>query len=199
MQYYVIQVLTTGEDEFAKRVRMIHPELNFIIPARSLHVQRKGRRRVEISPVFPGYVFLETEFLEPGGTRYRTIRTTPGFFRFLRDNTDITPLDARDRKMLLHFAAFKGDRSISKVTFDENDRIVVLEGPLKGHEGMIIKVNRRKRRAKILLDLYGDSFTIDFGFDVVERAENEGAKTPDPDRHEGAVPFTYDSARSGAP
>jgi transcriptional antiterminator NusG len=53
------------------------------------------------------------------------------------------------------------------VYFNENSRIVVVEGPLVGLEGRIIKVDKRKGRAKISLDLYNDSFAIDLAFEVI--------------------------------
>lgn len=52
------------------------------------------------------------------------------------------------------------------VHFDENERIVVDEGPLKGLEGSIIKVDRRKQRAKIQLDFHGSTYTLDLGFKI---------------------------------
>jgi len=51
------------------------------------------------------------------------------------------------------------------------NRIVVLHGPLSGLEGRIIKVDQRKKRAKIALDLCSDSFTIDLAFEVIEKAK----------------------------
>ena len=59
----------------------------------------------------------------------------------------------------------------SKVIFDENKRIRVIHGALKGLEGKIVKVDRRKQRAKVALTLYEDSFLIDFGFDLLEPSE----------------------------
>ena len=35
---------------------------------------------------------------------------------------------------------------------------------------LYIKVDRRKQRAKVLLDMYTDSFPIDLAFDVIEPA-----------------------------
>jgi transcriptional antiterminator NusG len=58
----------------------------------------------------------------------------------------------------------------SKVYFDANSRIVVTEGPLMGLEGKIIKVDKRKGRAKIKLDLYNDSFSIDLAFELLGTA-----------------------------
>lgn len=57
----------------------------------------------------------------------------------------------------------------SMVHFDENERIVVDEGPLKGLEGSIIKVDRRKQRAKIQLDFHGSTYTLDLGFEDISR------------------------------
>ena len=45
----------------------------------------------------------------------------------------------------------------------------MLAGPLKGLEGYIQKVDRRKGRARVKLDLYQESFHIDFGFEFMER------------------------------
>jgi transcriptional antiterminator NusG len=55
----------------------------------------------------------------------------------------------------------------SRVYFNENSRIVVIEGPLMGLEGKIIKVDKRKGRAKIKLDLYDEAFAIDLAFEVI--------------------------------
>jgi transcriptional antiterminator NusG len=74
---------------------------------------------------------------------------------------------------VLHFIKKTGPLAlagISKVYFDEDARIVVVDGPLAGLEGKIVKVDKRKGRAKIKLDLYDDSFTIDLGFELLEKA-----------------------------
>lgn len=54
--------------------------------------------------------------------------------------------------------------------FDENERIVVDEDPLKGLKGSIITVDRRKQRAKIQLDFHGSTYTPpDLGFEDILR------------------------------
>ncbi len=57
----------------------------------------------------------------------------------------------------------------SMVNFDENERIVVDEGPLKGLEGSIITVDRRKQRAKVQLDFHGSTYTLDLSFEDISR------------------------------
>ncbi len=174
MQYYTIHVLTSCEDDFARRLQPVLGRGRLVVPKKMMPIRRRGKTTQELSPVFPGYVFIESESILAELDAYWTIRRTPGFVRFLRESSSPSPLSPRDVLLLRHFISFGEYADTSKVTFDENDRIVVLEGPLKGLEGHIAKVNRRKGRAKVLLDMYGEQFPIDLGFEVVERVKDGG-------------------------
>jgi transcription termination/antitermination protein NusG len=174
MRYYAIQVFTGQEDDFT---RLLHPRLldrQVYVPKRVLDIRRRGKVKRESSPVFPGYAFIESEDILKDLDAYWAARRTPGFVRFLGDNVSPTALTDKDLNLLRHFISFGEYADTSKVTFDENDRIVVLEGPLKGLEGRIVKVNRRKGRAKVALDMCNAGFLIDFGFTAVERVKDGG-------------------------
>jgi transcriptional antiterminator NusG len=182
MQYYTIHVLTAAEDDFARRLRPALGTRRLIIPKKMMSIRRMGKTLQRLLPVFPGYIFIESEDILRELDLLWTIRRTPGFIRFLRDSASPTPLSDRDVLLLRRFMSFGEYADTSKVTFDENDRIVVLEGPLKGLEGQITKVNRRKGRAKILLDMYGEAFPIDLGFEVVERVKGGGGGANEEER-----------------
>jgi transcriptional antiterminator NusG len=127
---------------------------------------------VQTTPaVFPGYIFIEIEKKDTIVKYHWLFRRTDGFFRFLKSNQNIKPLAGRDLETVLHFVKKTGPLAgISRVYFNESSRIVVVDGPLSGLEGSIIKVDKRKGRAKVKLDLYDDSFSIDLGFEVIEPA-----------------------------
>ncbi len=168
MNYYVVQVLTGDEDQFLRRLRHALDEeaARILWPRRRLTIRRRGRSHQVMAPIFPGYVFLETE--ELSNELYWSVRRCEGFLRFLVDNHDIRPLSGVDRELLVHFLSFGEVVEKSKVVFREDARIHVLEGPLKGLEGRIVKVDRRKGRARVRLDLYNDSFLVDFGFQSMQ-------------------------------
>jgi transcription termination/antitermination protein NusG len=177
MNYYAIQVKTRAEAKFIKLFKAMHPEITFPVyfPQRRLDIRRKGHIKPSMSAVFPGYIFVEVENSEDILKYQWDFRRTDGFFRFLRSNQEITPLADRDLELVLHFIKNAGPvAGRSKVYFNENSRIVVVEGPLMGLEGRIVKVDRRKGRAKIKLDLYNDSFSIDLGFEVIGSMEPAG-------------------------
>jgi transcriptional antiterminator NusG len=134
-----------------------------------MYIRKQGKYMNSLSAVFPGYIFIETENEDDVIFNQWLFKNTEGFFRFLKSNQEITPLTGGSLDIVLHFIKKAGAvAGRSKVYFDEKSRIVVLEGPLKGLEGRIIKVDKRKGRAKITLDLYNDSFSIDLSFEVIE-------------------------------
>ena len=154
--------------------RAQHPEISvpMYFPQLSMDIRRKGKIVPSKLAIFPGYIFLELPDEENILRYHWAFRRTDGFFRFLRSNQDIAPLQNRDLELILHFIKKVGPLAgKSKVYFDENSRIVVASGPLSGLEGRIIKADKRKGRAKIRLDLYGDSFCIDLAFEVLEQAQ----------------------------
>ena len=172
MNYYAIQVKTRAEQRYIRLFRALNPDctIDIFFPKRTVPIRRKGVT-VETTPaVFPGYLFLGSE--EGALQRYHwQFRRTDGFYRFLKSNRNIEPLAGKDLETVLHFIKKTGPvAGISQVYFDANARIVVVEGPLAGLEGNIVKVDKRKKRAKIKLDLYDDSFTIDLGYELIEKA-----------------------------
>ncbi|MDR0313256.1 MAG: antiterminator LoaP [Treponema sp.] len=170
MNYYALQVKTRGEEKYIKLFKALHPEITVPIhfPQRSLDIRRRKTIIHTRSGIFPGYIFIEIENEDEIQKYHWAFRRTDGFYRFMRSNQDIRPLADRDLELVLHFIRKVGPLAgKSLVTFDENSKIVVIEGPLAGLEGKIIKVDKRKGRAKIKLDIYGDSFSIDLAFEAL--------------------------------
>jgi transcriptional antiterminator NusG len=172
MKYYAVQVKTRGEEKYIRLFRALHPDctIRIYFPKRTLSVRRRGALVQTTPAVFPGYIFLEADGENDIRHYHWQFRRTDGFFRFLKSNQNIKPLAGRDLETALHFIKKTGPLAlagISKVYFDENSRIVVVDGPMAGLEGNIIKVDKRKGRAKIKLDLYDDSFSIDLGFELI--------------------------------
>jgi len=173
MNYYAIQVRSRGERKFIKLFKALHPQVELPIhfPQRQLDIRRGGKVRQSVIGIFPGYIFVEAGNEEDIKASQWEFRRTQGFFRFLKSNQDITPLSGKDLELVLHFLKTGPIAGRSKVYFNENSRIVVVEGPLSGLEGRILKVDKRKGRAKIKLDLYNDSFAIDLAFEVIGSLE----------------------------
>lgn len=144
-------------------------------PRRSLTIRRKGKQVPSLAPIFPGYVFYEAEEVSP--EIYWILKRLSGFVRFLKNEDRLEKLSGADRELLLHFLSYGEVVEKSLAYFDENNRIRVTRGPMKGLEGQIIKVDKRKRRAKIRLSMYSNRFLVDFGFELLEPSEGHERQT----------------------
>ncbi|MDR1893785.1 MAG: antiterminator LoaP [Spirochaetales bacterium] len=175
MNIYVIQALTGQEEKFlALAKRSLPPEdgNRLIWPRRDLERLSRGRWFAKREPLYPGYVFYRADSVDP--ENYRAFQSIPGFLRFLMGRENILPLSQDDLTLLSHFLAFGEIVPRSQVYFDENNLIRIVQGPLMGLEGRIIKVNRRKKRAKVALSLYAKSFPVDLGFEILEKIPRGG-------------------------
>ncbi len=182
MPFYALQIRTQEVEKFLSLARrgMVDTAPKLLWPRRRLRIRRARNWHDTVAPLFPGYLFLQADDVD--AALFRHLRSIPGFIRFLPSNKKLTPMDQRDQETLLHFLAFGEIVDRSSATFDVNGRIRVLAGPLKGLEGWIVKVDRRKGRAKVRMQFYEDSFEVDFGFEVLEAS---AAKAEDSKAGEG--------------
>lgn len=172
MEYFVAQVRTRNESAYIRLANNLElPGVHRLMwPRRMLKIRRRGTVKKAEVPVFPGYVFIEADEITP--ETYQRLRRLPYFLRFLPENEDIRPLSDEDKRVIAHLISYGEVVQPSRVTFDENSRILVLEGPLKGLEGRISKIDRRKGRARVRLDLYDNAFEVDFAFESLEKLKS---------------------------
>ena len=168
MSFYALQVITGHESRFLSLTDRLAAErgFQFLWPRRSLRIRRGGRWHEALAPIFPSYLFLQADRVDPAF--HFEVRRVPGFVRFLPANDNVRPLESKDERLLKHFLSFGEIVHKSQAYFDENKRIRITSGPLKDLEGLIVKVDKRKGRARVRLELYADSFEVDFGFEAME-------------------------------
>ena len=169
---FAVQVATGKEAEFVKTAEnelsaALRPQ-KFINLTRKLRIMRKGKWLEETYPLFPGYVFLEQD-KKISAEQLRLFKNMRLFFQFLKSNREITPLKEEDCEILKRFLNCGGEIGTSRVRFNENDKIVVVSGPMMGLEGNIVKVNRRKQRAKIAISFNDTDFFLDLSYEVIEK------------------------------
>lgn len=162
-------VRSGGEEEFKKSALKnagdYAVDLNFWFFKRKIRNSGKEKGVVIEKPLFPGYVFMSAENFDT--YLLEKISKSANYYHFLRDDKNITPLAGRDLDYIQVLVGSGETVGISKAKFDENDRIVILSGPLKGFKGNIIKVDRRKQRVTVRIDLCGNISSFDLSYDLV--------------------------------
>lgn len=134
----------------------------------------KGQWVPAESLLLPGYVIAVTN---DAVALYERLKNVHAFTRLLVSGEVFCPLDQDDRAWLGAFTN-EGDRVIPMSKgFMEGDKVVVFSGPLKGREGCITSVNRRKSVAYIELDMCGRRVKTRIGLGIVRKRRCPGEST----------------------
>lgn len=183
MNYYVIRVAPRQEEKFLSLTRALlkDREEEILFLRKKMTLYKQGRRTEVEQPLFPGYLFLQAEGMDVDF--YWSLKKAGGFLAFLKNQNKVQELTDKDKAVLAHFLNFGEVADKSLVTFNEENRIEVISGPMKGLEGRIVKVDRRKKRARILLDFQDSNLFVDLSFeDMTPAADKTPAEIPQPRR-----------------
>lgn len=107
-----------------------------------------ARRRKQIVPLFPNYLFVHIDFTET----YYQVLWTPGVKRFVSFNGDPTPLEGEVVEYLIKQANSEGvikGRSHLKA----GQEVEISSGPFKGLAAIIQDPPDAKGRVKVLLNI----------------------------------------------
>lgn len=175
MSWYVIFVESGFEEDvchFIDKLRIkIYEDINFnlLVPKRKIYERKQGVRKEVIKRMFPGYVLVETDYIEEF---YIRARGGPHILKFLKDNYNFLEVSIDEINQILKLVDNKGLINVSRGLV-VNDRIHITEGPLLGREGIIKKLDKRKGRAKVEFIINCKSLLIDLGVDIVRRYDED--------------------------
>lgn len=132
---------------------------------------RSYRRR----PLFPGYVFVETNMPSDSFKREFSayIYNSADIIRMLRQGASGEISLPPDERMRFEFL-LKGKRCLEhSVGYIAGDKVHVECGPLAGMEGMIKYINRHNRYATIEVDLFGTKVKASVALEIVSKLDGE--------------------------
>lgn len=168
--WYSLFVRTGVEHNILHKLLNLRIEsLQYHIPKREIKIRRDGRWHVEISTMFPGYILVHGQL---NADSYNRIRQITDVYAWV--GNECGPLQISHNEIAILWRLLDNNDVIrmSKV-FYENDRIVVVEGPLTGNEAIIRKVDRRRGRVKISVSIFGSERLVDISVDNISGRTNE--------------------------
>ncbi len=169
MPLYVVQVSGGKEAKVEDLIRRyVEEELvgEVFVPKYEAMRRWKGEWRKREERLVPGYLFVETRDAEKLATELRRV---PAFTKLLGNNEVFIPLNAAEAAWLNAFT--KRDARVIEMSEGilEGDTVVVLRGPLMGHEAEIKRIDRHKRTAEIEISMLGRTKIIRLGLEIVAK------------------------------
>lgn len=166
--WYVVQVRTGMEQEIMTQCRKIIPSSileRCFIPYYEMMKKYQGEWHKEKKVLFPGYVFMSTDDID---SLYMELKRVIGLTKLIGNGEEIIPLRQEDTRFLKKFGKEKQVVKMSKgVILDE--KVIITDGPLKGKEGIIKKIDRHKRKAYLAVPIFGRILDAQVGLEITEK------------------------------
>jgi len=164
MSWYVVH--TRSRYEYKVNSGLIQKNLTTFLPEIESWSKQKDRKKKILSPLFPGYVFAETSFLD-NETKLIILKTA-GVVRILGKKENSEPVAVPDNKIdaIRRFVNTKTE--IFTLQFPrEGEPARIIDGPFAGIEGTVINRNVEKELFVVSIELLQRSVAIKMkGFQI---------------------------------
>ena len=169
MGVFAVQVVGGQEDRAAALIAKLAQGAvdDCFVPKREVMHRKSGQWHRILEKLFPGYVFVRTS--APKQIR-EALERVPAFTRMLTSAGDTClPLTADEVAWIN--ATTNADTHVMEMSEGviEGDRVIVIRGPLKGHETLIARIDRHKRLAWVDMDMFGRRKTIRVGLEIASK------------------------------
>ncbi len=168
MQWYALYTPGGTEEKVVEILKKQMSNFKFVIYKRRLRERKEGQWHMVERKMFPGYVLMKGVMTE---VEWHQMRSTDASFRLLKNNDEYLTLTEEEVKML---ELLDGDEDglvdISEI-YVEGERVTVTRGALMGQEARIVKVNKRKGRAKVRIDFCGSERVIELGVELIQKMD----------------------------
>ena len=166
--WYVLWVMTGREENIINAIHNKVPDELYSkawIPTRVKIAKFHGEEQQSLIRLFPGYVFVDTEVPEK---IHMILKGEKNCIGFLRQEGEFSPVSEEEKKTISYFTDNKGIAGISlgKVI---DGRTHIIDGPLKGLDDKIVRVDRHKKKAWVFLpNFLGKDREIPFALEMIE-------------------------------
>ena len=171
MEWYAVFVYEGKEDDVQKRLNArFKKSFLTLVPKKHTIFRRARGEKLGIKNLFPGYVFIRTDMDKD---KYKIINQMSGVIQLVSAGKDFIKIDDDEIALILKLINKDGIIEISKILKDApgSKEFTVIEGPLKGMESIITRVDAHDRRAYVLLNHMGDPIKIEVGAKVIYKTD----------------------------
>ena len=169
--WYVIWTLTGKENMLIGRIQSELPDKLYrrcYTPVR-MERQKHNGELVDVERIlFPGYIFIDTDTPEDVELELESLHGQTGLIGFLKNESVYLAVSPEECEIIGRLIGEEGVAGVS-VGIIENGILRVIDGPLKGFEQYITKVDRHRRKAYVAMPLFGEVRHFNLGLQVVEK------------------------------
>jgi transcriptional antiterminator NusG len=160
--WFVIQIRSRHEAKV--ELALQQKGLEIFLPRVEVPSRRQDRKLRLRIPLFPGYLFVHTALALPA---YHDIIRLQGVVRLLGANG--IPMPVPSEKVDSIKAIVESDKPYSPWPYlKQGMQVCIMEGPLAGTVGIILRSEEKKRRLVVAVDLFQRSVAVELDDEAVE-------------------------------
>ena len=165
LQWYL--VYTKVQKERVAYEQLCNQSYHAFLPLLPVKKRVRGVYQSQVLPMFPRYVFVS---LDSGRDDFSPIRSTIGVSHMVRFGSDYArvPHALVDMLQQRPQLAASGDK-VTDALFNKGDNVCVLDGPLKGFEG-VFQAQKGLDRVVLLLKMANQFTSVQLPLDAVGAA-----------------------------
>lgn len=155
-KWYVLQVTTDREIEIKNRIEK--QGYKVLVPLVEKIIRQKGKWKRQINVIFRGYIFVKLDYK---WSDYYNLCKCPGVIRLLGGGKNPIPLTDEEIMTVRRIDML---RSASLVEFDNEGKLIPINGILLEFKEHLISYKRRQRRAVIELTIAKNKTPVTVSF-----------------------------------
>lgn len=167
-RFYVLRVFTSMEAVVKTAItqeieRLGLQELfgDILIPTEEVVEMKEGKKKIKTRTFFPGYILIELVLNEK--SRHLLLEA-PNVMGFAGNPMDPPPLRREEVDRILGRVEEKRGSVTMDIQFQVDDKVKINDGPFKDFVGAIKEINHEKRKAKVLVSIFGRSTPVEVDF-----------------------------------
>lgn len=175
-KWYVIHTHSGSENKvklnLKHRVEILGKQdriFEVLVPTENAEKVQDGERVIQKRKIYPGYVLVQMDLDDDTWT---VVKNTPGVTGFIGLGDKPTPLPDKEVQNVLRVAGIGPQRSaaMTPIGFTEGQKVKIIDGPFTDFIGEIKEINQEKRKAKVLVFIFGRDTAIEVDLIQLEEA-----------------------------
>lgn len=156
-QWYAIHTYSGYEEKVAESIRQRSESLDMgdkifqvVVPKEKMIEIKNGKRKVVEKRIFQGYVLVQMKMSEDA---WYIVRNTPSVTGFVGSGTEPTPVEDEEMEKIMKRMGKEDPKH--KIDFTVGEVVNIIDGPFKGFDGSINKIDAAKGKLKVLVNMFG--------------------------------------------
>ncbi len=140
-----------------------------LVPSENVVELVKNQKQTKSRKFFPGYIFVEMDLNEETWHLVRGSNKVTGFVGKSGGVSKPTSISDKEVQRVTKQIEVGATKPRPKITFQEGDSVVVVDGPFNNFNGTVEDVNAEKGKVKVLVSIFGRPTPVELDFIQVEK------------------------------